>query len=150
MSKPIKVLYAEDDQNLREVITELLESEGIQCVPAVDGIDASEKIPKENFDVIITDFRMPRMDGADLLLWCRKNKIHTPFIFMSANVERIPKEVMALGDCCASYLSKPVEFDQLLKAINDALSRTHEFDCHGETVDEVVDGVEFKGKHVLA
>ncbi len=81
-----KILYAEDDDSLREVIVELLSSEGIECVPVRDGQEAVAKLRNESYDLIITDFQMPVMNGADLLFWCRKNNIHIPFIFISAAI----------------------------------------------------------------
>lgn len=155
MGEKFKILYAEDEASLREITTELLTSEGFECVAVGDGLEAVEKIKNENFDLILSDFKMPRMDGSLLLFWCRQNKIHCPFIFVSGNLERLPIESIALKDCCAAFLHKPVGIDELLKAIQSARTRTHEFDCHGDvytrgtTNAELIKDMNFQGQHYL-
>ena len=132
MNLPCRILYAEDEDSLRDIICELLTSEGFDCTGVPDGFEAKELLQHQAFDLLITDFNMPKMNGADLLFWCRNNGIHIPVIFMTANVERLPQEEMALGDCCASLLQKPVSFDVLLASIEHAQRRNHDFECHGK------------------
>lgn len=63
---------------------------------------------------MITDFRMPRMDGVQLLNWCRESKIHFPVIFISENSHLLSKEKIALDDCCADLINKPMNIDSIL------------------------------------
>lgn len=154
MNEKYRILYAEDEQALREITFELLTEEGFDCVAVSDGVAAVEKLKSEKFDLIISDFRMPHMDGALLLFWCRQNDIHCPFIFLSGNLERLPIEKAALKDCCAAYLHKPIGINELLKAIESARTRSHEFDCHGESFsrkenEAIMEGIEFNGQHFL-
>lgn len=133
MSKKLRILYAEDEALLREVTTELLIGEGYECSSVQDGLEAKILLQNYEFDLVITDFKMPRMDGAQLLFWMRKSGIHNPVIFVSGNMERAHSEEIALGDCCTSLLIKPISIDQLVEAITSSLSRDHDFDCHEET-----------------
>lgn len=94
-----------------------------------DGVEAKDILEQENFDLLITDFRMPRMDGANLLEWCRAQKIHFPVIFITANADLLPKEKLALNDCCADLLSKPISIETLIKSISDAKIRNHNLNC---------------------
>lgn len=125
----LRILLAEDEPTIREILTELLVDEGYECIAAFDGLDATEKLKKETFDLLISDFRMPRMNGAELLKWCREQKIHLPVIFITANKELFPEEKDALSDCCAALLVKPIDFNNLILAIEEAKTRNHHRFC---------------------
>jgi CheY-like chemotaxis protein len=132
MSRLYKILWAEDEDTLREIMCELLTEEGLNCTQARDGAHAREMMLQERFDLIITDFNMPHMNGAELLFWARQSGIHIPFIFVTANVERLPIEKLALNDCCASIINKPFAIEALLSEIEKAQKRNHQFECKGE------------------
>lgn len=149
MGSEYRILYVEDDNYLREVITELLRGEGLECTSAADGIEAIRCLETQKFDLLITDIRMPRMDGTQLLIWCRKNCFHFPVIFITANDELLPIDHVALKDCCASLLKKPVGLDVLLRAIEAAKAREHNFHCLGKTYnpDSYQTKKDFPGQH---
>lgn len=151
MKGNIKILWVEDEDSLREVMCELLRQEGFQCTPANDGVEAQKLLQKENFDLLISDFNMPNMDGAHLLFWCRQSDLHMPVIFVTATVERLPIEDLALQDCCCSMMNKPFSIEVLMKEIENALGRNHEFDCKGEAVplNRGDYRTDFPGKHYL-
>lgn len=134
MEGKLKILWVEDEDSLREVMCELLRQEGFHCTPANDGVEAQKLLQQEKFDLLITDFNMPNMDGAHLLFWCRQSSFHIPVIFVTATVERLPVEELAMKDCCTSMISKPFPVEVLLKEINAACKRNHEFDCQGEII----------------
>lgn len=124
-----RVLVVEDENSIREILVELLSDEGFDCDSAFDGKDAAEKLMTNSYDVLVSDFRMPRMDGAELLKWCRANEHHLPFVFITANKELLPEEKQALDDCCAVLLHKPIDFDHLITAIENAKARNHQRQC---------------------
>lgn len=134
MKEKYKILWVEDEDSLREVMCELLRSEGFHCTPANDGVEAQKLLREEKFDLLISDFNMPNMDGAHLLFWCRQNDLHMPVIFVTATVERLPLEELAINDCCSSMINKPFSIEVLLEEIRNARSRSHDFNCKGETV----------------
>ncbi len=72
---------------------------------------------------------MPYMTGADLLEWCREKRLHFPVIFVTANLDLLPSEMIALNDCCAALLNKPVGMFELLHAITSAEVRDHNLHC---------------------
>ncbi|MBC7538022.1 MAG: response regulator [Bacteriovorax sp.] len=129
MKQPYRILLTEDDRDIRELVFELLKGEDFDCVQASDGLEAKQILEKEKFDLLITDLRMPRMDGVELLEWCRQSKIHFPVIFISANTELLPKEQLALEDCCAAIINKPMDMDSILRAIAEAKTRNHLLHC---------------------
>lgn len=111
------ILVAEDDDSIRELLIELLTIEGYSCEAALDGLDASEKLQTGNFQLLISDFRMPKMDGVDLLKWCRGNNIHIPIIFITANKDLESFDIASLDQYKAIFLKKPLEFEELFSAI---------------------------------
>lgn len=125
-----RILVVDDEPQIREIVVELLSSEGYICTEASDGEEATKQIEENKFDLLVTDFRMPNMDGSELINWCRENKYHFPVIFITGNPELLPKEQFALGDCCADLLSKPLAVVELFKAINSARVRNHHWMCH--------------------
>lgn len=129
MDQNFKILYAEDEADLREITTELLRGEGYDCTPVADGYEAMRALEQDHYDLLISDFQMPRMDGALLLMWCRETGRHLPVIFVSGNMERLPIENVALDDCCAMLVHKPVAFEELIAKIEKAKTRIHEYDC---------------------
>ena len=124
-----KILLAEDDQDIREVIVEVLLNENFEVDWAENGLEATKKLATNSYDLLVSDFRMPKMDGAQLLSWCRENKIHFPVIFITANRELFPQEILALNDCCASLLNKPLNIENLLQEIIKAEQRDHLRNC---------------------
>ena len=62
-----KILIVEDEKSMREVLKILLEEEGYETTSAVDGMAATEKIQQEIYDIVITDLKMPRADGFEVL-----------------------------------------------------------------------------------
>lgn len=130
MSLPRKrVLVVEDDPDLRIVLEQFLESLNLECLSSIDGQAAIERLKKETFDILITDFRMPRVDGVQLLAWCREQKFHFPVIFLSANANLIDAEQVALGDCCATLMYKPFNLDALEAALDSATRLIHHAHC---------------------
>ncbi len=122
----MKILLVEDDPSIREALREILEMEKHQCTEVADGLLATEILKKSTaFDLLITDFRMPNINGAELLGWCRKNAIHFPVIFITADRELLHFEKIALSDCCAVLLRKPIHVVELLTAISDSQIRNH-------------------------
>lgn len=115
-----RILVVEDEHTLRGLMVEILQGEGYTCFEASHGLAAIEILNNEPIDLLITDFRMPYMSGVELLEWCRIKKLHFPVIFITANVDLLPKEEMALSDCCAELLNKPVGMFELLDAITKA------------------------------
>lgn len=139
------LLFVDDEHELTEIVKDLLSSEGYICLTASSGSEAQSLIEQKTFDVILTDFNMPGMDGAELLFWCRKNNIKTPFVFVTGAPDRLPKQMLALEDCCSAMIEKPIDLTLLLDAIASALERSHEFDCRGTS--EPLPQSKFTGQH---
>ncbi|SNR66340.1 response regulator [Lutibacter flavus] len=120
-----KILLIEDDIILRETTAEILELENYKVVTAANGKRGAEQARIMLPDLIICDIMMPEMDGYDvfkLLSEDEKTK-RIPFIFMSAKTEiKDIRRGMDLG--ADDYLTKPVEEEQLLSAIESRLAKS--------------------------
>jgi len=122
-----KLLIIEDDLDLRTNLKELLEAEGFEVKTANDGLEGYEIILKNQFDLIICDIYMPRMDGKELLKKLQEEKAipSTSFVFLTARADMSElREGMTSG--ADDYLVKPFKADELLKSINMRLQKREE------------------------
>jgi len=118
-SRP-RVLVAEDDAGLLEVLTTLLTESGYEVLPAASGRDAIAQLRSANVDIVLTDIVMPDATGVDVLRAVRERHLDTPVILMTGNPS-VPTAVEALSLGALSYLVKPVAEATLLRALSEAL-----------------------------
>ncbi len=116
------ILIAEDEGILRESLAELLSEEGYQTVQAANGKEAYDLVLKQPVDLVLTDVRMPEMDGMVLLENLQKLAPQTPVIMITA-YGTVQSAVSAMRAGASDYLLKPVEFDDVLVKIQRALER---------------------------
>ncbi len=107
------VLIVDDEKAIRDSIQVVLEDEGYKTETSSDGEDALLKIKENNFDVVITDIKMPNMDGIELLQQASKISPETFFIIMTAYAS-VKTAISAMREGAYDYLMKPIEFDDLL------------------------------------
>ncbi|MFW6042373.1 MAG: response regulator transcription factor [Chloroflexota bacterium] len=120
-----KILIAEDDQDIRELVTITLQFNGHEVVSAVDGAQAVEKAESESFDLILMDVRMPRMTGYEAcrLLREMESTREIPIIFLSAKGQEA--EIQAgLQAGATQYILKPFAPDVLANRIESVLAET--------------------------
>ncbi len=123
MAEKIKVLFVEDEIDVRESIAGVLEAEGFEVIQAINGKEGLEIFLAQEPDVIISDIMMPEMNGYDLLKAVRESKTNstTPFILLSALGQK--EDVLKGVTLDASdYLVKPVDFDLLFAKIREKTS----------------------------
>ena len=122
-----KILIAEDDQDIRELVVLTLQFSGFDVVSVEDGSLAVEKAQGQSFDLILMDVRMPRMTGYEA---CRRLKEmdatkNIPIIFLSAKGQE--QEIQTgLNAGAADYILKPFAPDTLVNTINKVLSNHSE------------------------
>lgn len=117
----LKVLVADDDPNVREIIRLYFEKQQIQMIEAHDGQDALEKVEKEAPDIIILDVMMPRMDGYQA---CREliKKYEIPIIMLTAKGEEFDR-VLGLELGADDYVTKPFSPRELVSRIKAIFRR---------------------------
>jgi len=116
-----KVLVADDDPNVREIIRLYFEKQMIDLVVATDGREAIELMEKELPDVVILDVMMPQMDGFDACREIRK-KWDTPIIMLTAKDEEFDR-VLGLELGADDYVTKPFSPRELVARIRAILRR---------------------------
>ncbi|MCK5236141.1 MAG: response regulator [Deltaproteobacteria bacterium] len=120
MSK--KILSAEDSPATQKFISFTLKYKGYEVTTANDGIEALEKLPEENFDLIILDIMMPRMNGLEVL---QEIKTNTPYknvpiiMLTSEKGDSDRQRAMELG--ATNFLTKPFQPPELLEAVEKAI-----------------------------
>jgi len=118
-----KILIAEDDQDIRELVVLTLQFSGFEVVSAADGAQAVEMAQEEEFDLILMDVRMPRMTGYEACRHLRELE-HTkdvPIVFLSAKGQEAEiQKGMEAG--ATQYILKPFAPDVLARKIKDVLN----------------------------
>ncbi len=122
----MKILLAEDENDLREVVCAYLEYQGHQVTPAVNGADALEKAGKDAFDVIVMDIMMPVMDGLTAMRRLREQGNSTPAIFLTAKGE-VADRVEGLDAGADDYLTKPFAMEELNARLRAMVRRSRDY-----------------------
>jgi two-component system copper resistance phosphate regulon response regulator CusR len=117
----MRVLVAEDDPGLREVLVLGLEDNGYQVDAAERGDDAIDLLKFYDYDVAVVDWRMPGKEGIDVVAWARKNGKPTAMLMLTAR-DAPPDRIRGLDAGADDYLVKPFDFGELLARIR-ALQR---------------------------
>lgn len=119
----VRILVVDDEEFLRSIVRERLEIAGYSVEEASNGNEALAKLERgAPYDVLLTDLRMPAMDGITLLREWGKRSPGTAGIVMSANAE-LDSAVQALKLGACDYITKPFNFDVLLITIENALRK---------------------------
>ncbi len=121
-----KILFVEDDVVLRNNYVEILELFDFTVIPAEDGVEAMEILQHHDIDVIVSDIRMPRMNGLVFLKNVRANAklVNTPFILLSAHAENADYE-NGIKSGANEYLTKPIRGKDLVNAIQNVIAEVH-------------------------
>lgn len=117
----MQILFVEDDERVRRFVVRGLEAEGYSVSVAVDGDEGLARGTAEEFDVIILDVMLPRLDGREICRQLRAASISTPILMLTA-MDNTEDKVGALRGGADDYLTKPFDFDELLARI-EALAR---------------------------
>ena len=113
-----RILFAEDEPISRKLISMFLRGEGYEVDEAKDGAEALGLLNNIQFDLVISDIRMPRVDGIELITRLRANSPDTPFIVLTS----YPNDALDLSKLPKSLvLGKPVLFDILRSNIERLL-----------------------------
>src|SRR5262245_15348559 len=129
MSK--RIVIVDDDPTMRTALHETLSLAGYETVQCGDGETAEQVIKAGGMDLVISDVRMPGMDGLELLRRTRASSFPLPFIVISGHAT-VPEAVEAMK--CGAYdlLVKPFSYQELTSVVEAALSREEITEKHEE------------------
>lgn len=122
----MRVLLADDEKELTNALTAILKHDHYAVDVVYNGEDALDYGRTENYDVIILDIMMPKMDGLTVLKELRKTNIGTPILMLTAKSE-IEDRITGLDTGADDYLSKPFAMGELLARIRAMTRRKAEF-----------------------
>lgn len=134
-----KILVVDDEDKIREVIRAYAEFEGHEVVEATDGLDAIEKVREQDFDVIVMDIMMPRLDGFSSYKEIKKMK-EIPVLMLSARSEEYDK-LFGFEIGIDDYVTKPFSPKELMARLNVIVNRhqkvitNKELEFEGLTID---------------
>ncbi len=117
--RPVRVLVVDDDLHARNALGALLRDDGHEVELARDGVDALAKLASFQADVIVTDMKMPRMDGQALSDAVGQLPMPTPrFVFMSAAAQPDLEGHLR-------FVTKPIAIDQLVSLVDECAGAHH-------------------------
>ncbi len=113
-------MLIDDDESLIHFLGRFFQRKGYEVSACLSGTNAIEKIESESFDLILLDYKMPDLNGIDILIKIRKSQIKTPVIIMTAyGTTELAIEAMKRG--AYDYLIKPFERKELSRVVSEAL-----------------------------
>ncbi len=113
-----RILIIEDDQEMRSLLADYLKDEGYEAESVGNGSDAFQILAQEQFDLVITDIRMPGLTGFDILSAIKKFQFEIPVIVITAfGGEEVYRRSIARG--ADGYLEKPIHFRKLRALIDN-------------------------------
>ena len=119
---PVRILFAEDERSLSRAVTALLEKNNYSVDPVYDGEEALAYLDAGNYDAVILDIMMPRLDGLEVLRRLRQRGNPIPVLLLTAKSE-VEDKVTGLDAGANDYLTKPFSTAELLARIR-AMTRS--------------------------
>lgn len=132
----IRILIVEDERAISDLVKLNLSKVGYQCICAYDGLEAADLLEEQNFDLIILDVMLPKINGYELMEYIRPLQI--PVIFLTAKAT-LDDRMKGLTSGAEDYMVKPFEVVELLARVNIVLRRYHKSESQLRFGDIVVD-----------
>ena len=120
VSLSANILIVEDETDLLDVMTSEMSLYFSEIHGATNGIEAQEIIQRGMIDAIVTDYRMPKMNGLELIAWVKKHNPMIPVIMLTANRNN-PEVLAALVDGAFDILDKPFRIEVLANRVQNSL-----------------------------
>ena len=119
-----KILIIEDEASIRRVLSKILKEENpaYETTEAEDGKQGLEMFSNDDYDLVICDIKMPKMDGVELLEAAKKIKPEVPFLMISGHGD-IETAVQTMRMGAFDYISKPPDLNRLLHVVRNALDK---------------------------
>ena len=125
-----RIVVAEDEEGIRNILTEALENEGYEVAPASDGSGALNTVNSmynegKHIDLLISDIKMPLMNGLELIENLEKRRIFVPVLVLTGYGDKeLLIELLRRG--CRDYLDKPFKLSELMKRVETVVTREDE------------------------
>ena len=117
------VLIVDDDESIRTLLRRTLERAGLSCAVATDGVDATERIRRDDYALVLLDLMMPRLDGVGFVQCLREAQKRRGFrpvvLMMTAAPER--HDLAATGDMVQAIVAKPFDIHDIAGLCHDCV-----------------------------
>jgi two-component system, NtrC family, nitrogen regulation response regulator NtrX len=117
------ILIIDDEKSIRKTLTEILSYEGYKIDEASDGEDGLKKFKEKNYDLVLCDIKMPKLDGIEFLEKAREINDEVPIIIISGH-GNIETAVEAVKKGAYDYISKPPDLNRMLITLRNAMDKT--------------------------
>ncbi|MFG6384837.1 MAG: response regulator transcription factor [Lachnospiraceae bacterium] len=135
LNETSRILMVDDNYEIREVVNILLSGEGYLVEEASNGIQALDKIQKNNYDLVILDVMMPNMNGYQACKEIRKDS-NTPILFLSAR-SQVEDKTLGFSSGGDDYLPKPFSYQELLSRVKALIRRYQVYKGKEESEEEM-------------
>ena len=115
-------LVVDDEPRLRQVLLHLMRNDGFRCFEACNGVEAIEILERQSIPLVLSDMRMPRMDGIELLKRVRQRWPETAVVMITA-VSEVETAVSCLSLGAMDYLTKPFHLEEVRARVSQALEK---------------------------
>ncbi len=122
----MRILLAEDEKEMSNALVAILKHNNYSVDAVYNGVDALDYGLSDNYDVIILDIMMPKMNGLEVLKRLREEAVHTPILMLTAKTQ-IEDRIQGLDMGADDYLSKPFAMGELLARVRAMSRRKSEF-----------------------
>src|SRR5881394_973716 len=139
--QPARILLVDDEQSVQKLLSYPLRKEGYEVVPALDGEEALERCRGQNFDLIVLDVMLPKLDGFDV---CRQIRAQSsvPIIMLTAKAEEFDK-VLGLELGADDYITKPFSMREFRSRVKAVLRRA-DLRSNGDGTEEPLEDAELR------
>lgn len=115
-----RLLIIDDESELREVLTALLEESASEILLAANGLEGINMLKSQKFDAVLSDEKMPKKSGLEVLKWMRENGLQIPFIIHTGYGQKeMVQEARKLG--VYAFIDKPWDERALIRTVEEAL-----------------------------
>lgn len=116
------ILIADDEEEIRNSLSIVLREEGFHCATAPDGLTAIEALKEHSFDILITDLKMPGVDGIEVMERALEYSPDIPTIIITAHAT-VETAIQALRKGASDYILKPLDFDEVILRVQNLLKQ---------------------------
>lgn len=126
----MNILLVEDEIALSRAVKKILEQKGFLVDAVYDGVSAVDYATGADYNLIILDVMLPKMDGLEVLRVLRREGIHSPILMLTAR-STVPDKVAGLNGGADDYMTKPFDTEELLARVGALTRRVGEVELQG-------------------
>lgn len=116
------ILIVDDEPTILDSGKMILEDEGYEVITASNGREAMNVLKKNSIEIVLTDFKMPGLNGLELIKWIKNFDPELPVLMITSYVNRSIRGVVCKAGAC-EFMLKPIDYTELIEKIENALEQ---------------------------